>query len=129
MLPCHKSTAEVHWQRLVIYGSVITQQLSSYTIIVEGQWSKKFTSSYSTVVVMVFPMLRKPHAGERARDESLGLRKTLFVLKKKGGEEGLKESSQQEVFYPSYSFYNERCFQFRQGLRCSLIPIFNQNGM
>lgn len=38
----------------VIYGSVIAQQLQSYTIIVEGQRSKMFTSSYGTVDVTGF---------------------------------------------------------------------------
>lgn len=39
----------------VIYGSAIAQQLLSYTIIVGGQRSKTFTSSYGTVDVMGFP--------------------------------------------------------------------------
>lgn len=39
----------------VIYGSAIAQQLPGYTIIVGGQRSKTFTSSYGTVNVTHFP--------------------------------------------------------------------------
>lgn len=50
----------------------------------------------------VFLMLSKPNAGEGARDENLGVSKTLS----RNEEEGSKESSQQEFFFPpsSYSF-------------------------
>lgn len=41
-------------------------------------------------------MLNKPNAGEGARDENLGVSKTLSRKE----EEGSKESSQQEIFFP-----------------------------
>lgn len=40
-------------------------------------------------------MLNKPTAGEGARDENLGVSNTLS----KKGEEGSKESCQQEIFF------------------------------